>query len=180
MAPFSVLFIGLCITAFLVASGLDNFSFKKLFLWAPVVITIMVSWLILSEYSATEWKIAGCMFLIIGGIVAIFVGISFIKGLTIGEAFCALFKIEKKKNNKKKISDSARKKIGIATVIAFVVLVVGSVVFIILNPSSKSESNNKKCGYCGDEGAYYKFGSYYYCHDCYDALEDAKDRVENN
>ncbi len=189
MVPFLIIFIGLCITALLVVSGIEDF--KKIYYTkrafykfgaSTAVVTAVAMWLILSKYSAIDWIVAGCIFLGIATAYAIFVGIAFIKGCTMREALCAIFKLENKRYSKHKISDTTRKKIGIATIITSAILLIACAVIVLGNAfnNTGNSSANRKCGYCGEEGANSKFGSHYYCRDCYNGLADAKDRVENN
>lgn len=117
------------------------------------------------------------------GVIAFFViviGILLITGFPIKETLCEEFGIRYDDTSEPKTSETTRRNIGIALICVGIILVVAFVWGSLVLPNKSSSGVDRKCGYCGEEGAYYKFGSYYYCEDCYDGLVDAKDRVENN
>ncbi len=146
-----------------------------------VGVVILVSTFVLasvfSDINKQDWMYVGFIALGIAVMFLVIVGIAFARGLTLSEFFHRVEIGEAEE----KISEKTRKKIGILILVGSVVLTVIFVVLVITNPlRSISNKVERNCPYCGDEGAYYEFGSYYYCEDCYDGLVDAKERVENN
>lgn len=146
-----------------------------------VGVVILVSTFVLVsvffDIDKQAWMHVGFIALGIAVMFLVIVGIAFTRGLTLSEFF---HRVEIG-DAEEKISEKTRKKIGISILVGSAVLIVIFVVLVLANPlRSISNNEERKCGYCGDSGAYYKFGSHYYCDDCYDGLVDAKDRVENN
>lgn len=186
MNVFCIIFASLCISALFVASGIDTMikddiikGFYK-FLGAGIVISIGLMILLTMETSAADWIVTGSIFGAIISVYTIFIGIAFIKGLTMREALCAMFKIEPKKPSSHILSEKTRKKVGIATISSFVALLIVCIclLFVFFRPG-KSDTN-RKCDYCGKEGASFSVGTGKYCSTCYDAFEITKDRLEDN
>ena len=161
-----------------------------LFMCVGVAIVILVFTIlnVLLEFTAEDWKIV--KFVLFGMVVlfGIFVGYGMTQGLTVKESLGVVLRFDSESRHKDKISQETRRKLGIGTIIAFLVLAVVFVIIAIKDPMMAKESkSNVTCGVCdrtfkeGSDNArsIARSNMCENCHDNFEWRQEVQDYIDN-